>query len=318
MSLSILIVTPVPLSSRRGNRLTSDRWANHLLEQGHQVQVAESYRSGSFDLLIALHAEKSACSILQFQQNVPDGRSVVIITGTDVNQETIPVSSIESMNIADRIVVLQNGALAKVPRHLIDKTIVIHQSSKPPANRPEPNVTSFEMTQIGHLRPVKDPFRGAKATQLLPKSSKIKLIHLGEALTQAMRQTATSLTTELPRYQWIGSVAHQESVQLLARSRATLLTSKSEGGAAVISEAIACSVPVLASRIDGNVGILGDHYSGYFDVGNTEQLAELMLKFEQDKSFQLQLMTEISELKPLVDSHRESQLIQQLIAELFE
>ena len=55
-----------------------------------------------------------------------------------------------------------------------------------------------------------------------------------------------------------------------------VISSLSEGGANVISEAAVAGVPVLASRIDGNVGLLGADYPGYFPVGDTEALARLL------------------------------------------
>jgi glycosyltransferase involved in cell wall biosynthesis len=59
----------------------------------------------------------------------------------------------------------------------------------------------------------------------------------------------------------------QESLELADR---LVLSSKSEGGANVISEAVMASVPVIASRIPGTVGLLGENYPGYFEFGDTD------------------------------------------------
>ena len=58
-----------------------------------------------------------------------------------------------------------------------------------------------------------------------------------------------------------------------------------EGGANVISEAVVDGTPVIASRIPGSVGLLGDDYAGYFPVGDTESLMELLMRAESDATF---------------------------------
>jgi glycosyltransferase involved in cell wall biosynthesis len=64
-----------------------------------------------------------------------------------------------------------------------------------------------------------------------------------------------------------------------------VLSSLSEGGANVMSEAVAARVPVLATRIDGSIGLLGRDYPAYFPVGDTEALARLLNRIETDAAF---------------------------------
>jgi integrase len=45
------------------------------------------------------------------------------------------------------------------------------------------------------------------------------------------------------------------------------------GGADAVSEAIACSVPVISSRISGSIGLLGEEYPGDFPVGDPRALS---------------------------------------------
>jgi len=51
--------------------------------------------------------------------------------------------------------------------------------------------------------------------------------------------------------------------------RICLVTPQLEGGANVISEALALGVPVLSSCIGGSLGLLGADYAGYFRAGDT-------------------------------------------------
>jgi glycosyltransferase involved in cell wall biosynthesis len=55
-----------------------------------------------------------------------------------------------------------------------------------------------------------------------------------------------------------------------------------EGGAHVVIEAIRSGTPVLASRIDGNLGLLGTGYEGVFDPGDDAALAALLGRARDD------------------------------------
>ena len=89
-----------------------------------------------------------------------------------------------------------------------------------------------------------------------------------------------------------------------------------EGGANVVSEALAAGVPVLSSRISGSIGLLGEDYSGYFEVGDTAGLAELMLKCEQDESFLKRLRAQCRKKASLVKPECERESLRKLIDEL--
>jgi glycosyltransferase involved in cell wall biosynthesis len=78
-----------------------------------------------------------------------------------------------------------------------------------------------------------------------------------------------------------------------------------EGGANAISEALAASVPILASQISGSIGLLGADYPGYFPVGDTHQLACLLQRAETDPEYYETLRTWCARLAPLVDPARE-------------
>jgi glycosyltransferase involved in cell wall biosynthesis len=78
------------------------------------------------------------------------------------------------------------------------------------------------------------------------------------------------------RYGWRGAVPRTEALAVLARSRLLALTSLQEGGANVVSEALAAGVPIVSSAIPGSIGLLGADYPGYFPVGDTEALATVL------------------------------------------
>ena len=171
------------------------------------------------------------------------------------------------------------------------------------------------MPVVGHLRPVKDPFRTALAVRRLPPESRIRVLHLGAAMDEEMASRARAEMRINPRYRWLGEQPRARVQQILARSALCVLSSKLEGGANVLSEAIVASTPVLASRIAGSVGILGEDYDGYFNVGDSEELAGLLHRAERDPAFLARLSAQCTRLRPLFHPARELAAWRKLIPE---
>jgi putative glycosyltransferase (TIGR04348 family) len=192
---------------------------------------------------------------------------------------------LRSLACADRLVALQELARRRVPARFRGKVRVVHQSAVALPRVHHRRTGRFDVAVIGHLREVKDPFRAAKAARRLPASSRIRIVHLGAAETPQWAATARAETAANPRYVWRGDRPRADVRRLLGRARAMVLSSLSEGGANVISEAAAAGVPVLATRIEGSVGLLGRDYPGYFPVGDTEALARLLHRIETDSAF---------------------------------
>ena len=95
-----------------------------------------------------------------------------------------------------------------------------------------------------------------------------------------------------------------------------VISSRLEGGANVVSESIVLGTPILASRIPGNVGLLGDDYPGYFPVGDTKALARLMQRIEGDPRFLAALQRAVARRAPLFRPKREVAAWRRLLAEL--
>jgi glycosyltransferase involved in cell wall biosynthesis len=95
-----------------------------------------------------------------------------------------------------------------------------------------------------------------------------------------------------------------------------VLSSLSEGGANVISEAVAAGLPILATRIDGSLGLLGHDYPGYYPVGDTEALARLLIRIETDPLFLKRLTRAIARRAPLFQPAREKAEWKSLIKEM--
>ncbi len=315
--MKVTLVTPAPPGSRKGNRVTALRWARLLRQLGHRVAVRQDYRGQRCDVLVALHARRSAAAVEAYRADRPDGPLVVALTGTDVYQDIhADRAAARSLELASRLVVLQPLAVEELPARLRGKARVIYQSAEAPPAAPRRRAGAFEVCVLGHLRPVKDPFRTAEAARLLPPSSRVRVIHVGAALSADMAARAAAEAAANPRYRWLGDLPRPRALRVLARCRLLALTSRLEGGANVISEAIAAGVPVLSSHIAGSRGILGADYPGYFPVGDTEALAALLSRAESDTRYYNELRARGRRLRPLVRPGRERQAWRRLLREL--
>jgi putative glycosyltransferase (TIGR04348 family) len=316
--MKILLVTPAPAGSRKGNRVTAERWARFLRELGHHVRVAQEYHGQRCDLLIALHAFKSHASIRRFCGERPQDPLVLCLTGTDLYGDihTRPEAQ-ASLELATRLVVLQPLGLDALPEPLRGKARVIYQSVPPPTGTVRPRRDVFEVCVLGHLRPVKDPLRTARAARLLPASSRVRVLHVGGALSDELAEQARAEEASNPRYRWLGERPRGQALHLLASCRLLSLTSELEGGANVISEAVGLGVPVVSSRIAGSVGLLGTDYPGYFPFGDTQALADLLWRVESEDAFYDDLCRRCARCRPLFEPARERQSWQELLRELF-
>ncbi len=320
--MKIGIVTPAPPRSRYGNRVTAIRWARILRRLGHRVSITQAYEGEPYDLLIALHARRSYPSVRRFHGDHPERPLLVALTGTDLYKD-LPRSrsARRSLELATHLIVLQPKASEGLQSHLREKVRLIYQSfpakpRKPPPPGARPSRPRFDACVIGHLRPVKDPFRAARAARRLPPSSRLRILHLGAAMDEGMAGLARAEMRVNPRYRWLGEQPRWRAQQILASSALCVLSSKLEGGANVVSEAIVAGVPLLASRIAGSVGLLGETYPGYFKVGDTEGLAQLLHRAETDPAFLTRLRSHGKKLAPLFDPSRERAAWSQLLEEL--
>lgn len=314
----IEIVTPAPPGSLHGNRVSAKRWQGFLRQLGYRVPITESWSGKDADLLIALHAYRSHASIKAFKLAHPHRPLILILTGTDLYRDMANHPEVhESLALADALVVLQTEALRIIPAKWRHKTTVIHQSVPQIPNQQKPK-GQFSVSVIGHLRPEKDPFCIVRALPHLHSNSQITVQHVGMAMSWEMEKIALQATKQYGRYTWQGMVSHQATLRTLARSHVMVISSRMEGGAHVVSEAIAAGIPVLASKIAGNCGLLGKDYLGYFPVGDEKALARLLYRTETDQMFYKRLQEQVKKLRKLIKPGQEKAAIQKLCAKLIK
>ena len=125
---------------------------------------------------------------------------------------------------------------------------------------------------VGHLREVKSPETLFEAARLLAARRDIRIDHIGAASETVWAERARATERECPSYRWRGELPHGKERQAIQRAHVLVHTSAMEGGAHVIMEAVRSGTPVLASRVAGNVGMLGADYEGYFEHGQPGEL----------------------------------------------
>ncbi|HME91214.1 MAG TPA: selenoneine biosynthesis selenosugar synthase SenB [Myxococcaceae bacterium] len=315
--LSICIVSTTSRRSRKGNRVTALRWSRLLRSLGHRVRIEEQYRGGACDVLVALHARRSFPSVQRFARRYPDRPIVLALTGTDLYQDIHSSRSAQkALAKASRLIVLQPLAVAELPAKARSKAHVILQSAQAPSLKPRPSSDAFEVCVLGHLRPVKDSFRAAKAARRLPSASRIRILQVGGALSPAMKARALKEQRVNPRYRWLGELPRAKALRVMGRCRLLVLTSRMEGGANVISEAVTWGVPVVASRIPGSIGLLGATYPGYFEPEDTAGLTRLLRRSEEEPAFLRVLQRRCAKLATRFRPQREREALARLLREV--
>ena len=266
--------------ANNGNWQTARRWAQ-LLSGHYRVRLAREWTGqaegdASTDLLLALHARRSAASIAAWARLRPGRGLVVALTGTDLYRDiTTDPSAQRSLALAQRLIVLQEQGPLALPEPLREKCRVVFQSSTPRATLPK-TTRHLRAVVVGHLRAEKSPPTVWDAARLLVPDEGIQIDHLGNALDPALGESARQTAADCPHYRWLGGVSHANARDRIQRAHLLLHPSVMEGGAHVIMEAVLSGTPVLTSRVAGNVGMLGADYAGYFPPGDAAALVGLL------------------------------------------
>ena len=307
----ILVASPASSASNNGNWQTAYRWSQFLGARYH-VEITRQWDSASPppDALIALHARRSFDSVQAYAKT---GRPLVLVlTGTDLYRDIHhDEDARRSLHLARTLVLLQDAGLEELPEALRRKATVIYQSA--PALPPEPaDNGAFSVLMVGHLRAEKDPQTFMRAA-LKASVPGLSFLQVGGALDDSLGRQAQETAARCANYRWLGAMAHDATRALLRKSRLLVVPSLMEGGANVIVEAVTSGVPVLASDISGNRGMLGAGYAGYFPVGDATALARLVERAATDAGFEQLLRDQCAARLPLFAPEREKAAVLRLM-----
>lgn len=315
--MDIRLISPAAANSRNGNRTTAIRWRNILQALGHRVKVSQHYSGQSADIMVALHAWRSADAIQSFAGKYPDRPLIVALTGTDAYRFILshPEQTLGSIQLADRLVGLHARIADTVPEEHRSKVHVIYQSTEfKPVRKTSKN--GIKVCVAGHLRHEKDSLRPAFAVRALPTISRIQIVHFGKAHTPEWAHEARQEMAKNRHYQWYGEISQSQLRIKFSQSHLLVLPSRMEGGANVISEAIMAGLPIIASKIDGSIGLLGENYPGYFQVEDSDELRTLLLRAENSTKFYRTLIRACKARRSLFMPAREQASWNQLLTDL--
>jgi putative glycosyltransferase (TIGR04348 family) len=309
----VCIVTPGTRSANNGNWRTAVRWAGMLRDRYRPI-VQTAWSGERADVLIALHARRSAESIARFHERAEGRRMAVVLTGTDLYKD-LPDSreAAASLDGADRIVVLQDDALRLLPAQWRRKAQVIFQSAPLLATRPKAR-GRLDCVMVGHLRDEKDPRTLFEAVRRIPRELAIRVRHIGAPLDPALGDAARALAQEDPRYRYVGALPHGLARVAIQRAHVLVHPSVVEGGANVIVEAVTAGTPVIASRISGNVGMLGRDYPGFFAPRDAQALAKRLVQALEEPAALACLRSACARRKRLFRPQAEAAAIRSLAA----
>ena len=324
---AVLIASPFGQRTQTGNWQTARRYADHLQDAGYAVTVLAEYDGRQplppSDVAIVLHARRSREVAAALTQAATP--FAVVLTGTDLYADLQQpdteafVACRQTIDEARLVVTLQSRAAEELVRILPQtdhKRRVIAQAV--PLADPADWASSYKAGSgaalawliSGHVRSEKDPLTGLAGFALafplaqLADGSPTHLTHVGGARDPSAVEALVAAASQLPTgsISLLGARVHEEAVGLMRSHHCLIQPSRMEGGALVISEAAAHRLPVLASRIDGHLGLLGEDYPGYFTVGDPSDLARLMRQFAASAAFRDELRSALIQNTPALTS----------------
>ena len=295
----LCLVTPALADANNGNWQTAQRWAR-MLSASFQTRISPVWPDNkpadiTADVLLALHARRSATSVAAWAHAHPKRPLVLALTGTDLYQDIHHDADAQrSLQLATHLIVLQEQGLQELPQALRHKAHVVYQSSTPmpPVNKTQAHLRAV---MVGHLRDEKSPQVLWQTAQALHADDGIFIDHIGRSLDPALATQAQQTASQCPHYRWLNELPYVPTRRSIQRAHVLVHTSRIEGGAHVIMEAVLSGTPVLASRVSGNVGMLGADYPGYFEPGNSQELAALLRECRQTQNQTDGLLTKLTQ-----------------------
>ena len=310
----LVIVTPALADANNGNWQTAHRWAG-LLAGAYRVRLAAAWEGGNEAVMLALHARRSAAAVAHWRRLRGAAPVVVALTGTDLYRDIVHDASAQaSLQAADRLIVLNELGAQALPAALRGKARVLLQSC-PLRQTVTKTPRHLRALMVGHLRPEKSPGTYFDAARLLAPRADIFLDHIGAALDPALGAEAVAVMAACPRYRWLGARTHAETRRRIQAAHVLVHPSLMEGGAHVVTEALRSGTAVLASRIPGNVGLLGADHGAYFPVGDAVALAGRLQRLRDEPGMLLRLQQQGQQRAPLFDPAHEAAALLALIAE---
>jgi putative glycosyltransferase (TIGR04348 family) len=277
----LALVTPALADADNGNWRTAARWAR-LLAPHWDVRLTDRWQAGGEDAALMLHARRSAASIAAWRERRGDAPLIVVLTGTDLYRDIHEdASARRSLDLADRLVLLNEHAPQDLPPRWRGKARVCLQSCPAWQARTAHPARHLRVLTVGHLREEKGPDLVFDAVRRLDRPD-IRWEHVGRALAPEWARRAAATAAACPGYRWLGPLPHPATRRRIRNAGVLVHPSRLEGGAQAVIEALRSGTAVIATRIPGNVGLLGEDHPGLVDPDDGAALAAAVARCRDD------------------------------------
>jgi putative glycosyltransferase (TIGR04348 family) len=314
----IVIVSPALSDANNGNWQTAKRWAT-LLGKQYRTRIIRQWpdaQAQSDDILLALHARRSAESVAAWHAQHGSKGLVLALTGTDLYRDIrTDMQAQQSLESAKRLIVLQHLGLNELKKEHRTKAHVVLQSTTIRKTMAKTQ-RHLRALMVGHLRDEKSPQTLFAAARLLQAREDIGIELIGAGLDEKLAKHATDTVAACATFHWAGALNHAKTRAKIQRAHVLVHASKMEGGAHVIMEAVCSGTPVVASNIPGNMGMLGEDYAGYFPVGDAGALAKILMRCKDEPAFIDHLKRQCALRAPLFAPQAELNALLQVIQSL--
>lgn len=314
--MKIRLVVPDSSYASSGDVVTAKRWAEIFYALRHEVTLGEAGENTPCDVLVAIGAAACAAEVHRSYRMAPDRAVIVAITGPDLEVTSKQPAVNSAIELATRIVTFQPATVELLPRAVRYKVSVIFQSAVALKSQVLPRRDCFSVILVSNLRDHKQPLLVAEAARLLPMNSRIRIEHYGAAIDGQIHEQVRRETLVNGRYHWSGEIAYRDLRKRLASSSVLVNTARTDDGANSISEAAVDQVPIIASRVAGNIGVLGESYPGFFTAQSAEDLAHQLQRAETDEAFYRKLREALADVARRLTPAEERRQWRQLLAQI--
>jgi len=314
---TLCLVTPALAAANNGNWQTARRWAQMLCDD-YRVRVTDRWDGGNDDLLLALHARRSAASVAAYAAAFPRRPLLLALTGTDLYRDIhVDAHAQRSLVLAWRLIVLHEAAPADLPAELRAKAEVCFQSTRqlPPWPKTPRHLRAL---MVGHLRDEKWPQTLWAAAARLQHRPDIRIDHIGAPLDPALGAAARACAAAFSGYRWLDGRPHADTLRRIRQAHVLVHTSRMEGGAHVVMEAMCRGTPVLVSRIPGNLGMVSADYPGVFEPGDDKGLATLLQRARDEPAMLPKLTAACDARAHLFDPAHERATLRRIVRQTLE
>jgi glycosyltransferase involved in cell wall biosynthesis len=303
----IAIISPYTLPVNRGNSLTAERIKKGMIKKGMNVSVFDSSKDSvketaefNPDIVHCLHGTRSQLYISELYHHI-SAPLVTTLTGTDYNSPKKPgtlsgklsymlnkSSAVITFNSFARALLLEIFPAFSEKVHIIPQAVELmtrNESRNSIRNKYEYTERDVIILMAGGIRKIKNLEYSLDACFEIEKENPhIKLILAGPVIEQDSADQILSKGKELKCFSYLGELSQHETRRLMYASDIFLNTSISEGMSGAILEAMAESLPVIATRNSGNAALVDNNENGFL-VGLNEQndLIEKLLRLISDK-----------------------------------